>query len=276
MQTYETITLTHGKASIYKDIPNRRLRIDEINGSVNQVVRHVEEECRAGAYEKIIVKAKKVQCDSLTEQGYVREGRLSAYFNGSEAIWMSKFLTDERRNSLYWKKEDDILQAIMKKKGGAVSPEPEIKVCGESHAEQLADLYRAVFKVYPVPLHDPSYIRHSMENGTIFVCIEENGTIISAASAEVNPTFCNAELTDCATSPSHRKGGHMKHLLLRLERELVKRKIFCSYTIARSLSPGMNAAFWQLGYRYMGRLANNCIIFDKMEDMNIWEKDLSR
>ena len=49
MQTYETITLTHGKASIYKDLPNRRLRIDEINGSVDQVVRHVEEECRAGA-----------------------------------------------------------------------------------------------------------------------------------------------------------------------------------------------------------------------------------
>ncbi|MHC8522286.1 hypothetical protein ACPJHQ_14860 [Rossellomorea sp. H39__3] len=104
MQTYETITLTHGKASIYKDLPNRRMRIDEINGSVDQLIRYVEEECRSGAYEKIIVKAKKSQCGCLTEEGYVIEGRLSAYFNGSEAIWMSKFLTDERRNSSYWKR----------------------------------------------------------------------------------------------------------------------------------------------------------------------------
>ncbi len=37
----------------------------------------------------------------------------------------------------------------------------------------------------------------------------------------------------------------------------------------------MNAAFHQLGYTYTGRLANNCYIFDKLEDMNIWVKDLS-
>ena len=37
----------------------------------------------------------------------------------------------------------------------------------------------------------------------------------------------------------------------------------------------MNLAFHQLGYTYTGRLANNCYIFDKLEDMNIWVKDLS-
>ena len=66
----------------------------------------------------------------------------------------------------------------------------------------------------------------------------------------------------------------MKSLLIKLEEELQERSIFCSYTIARSLF-GMNAAFHQLGYTYTGRLANNCYIFDKLEDMNIWVKDLS-
>ncbi|MGQ0518927.1 hypothetical protein ACT453_58225, partial [Bacillus sp. D-CC] len=61
----------------------------------------------------------------------------------------------------------------------------------------------------------------------------------------------------------------------KVEEELQEKSIFCSYTIARSLSFGMNAAFHQLGYTYTGRLANNCYIFDKLEDRNIGVKDLS-
>ena len=50
----------------------------------------------------------------------------------------------------------------------------------------------------------------------------------------------NAELTNCATLPEYRKHGFMKSLLIKLEEELRERSIFCSYTIARSLSFGMN------------------------------------
>jgi beta-lysine N6-acetyltransferase len=114
-----------------------------------------------------------------------------------------------------------------------------------------------------------------MENGTIFLFVEKEKEIISAASAEINAEQVNAELTDCATLPSYRGGGLMKQLLSGLEEELAKQQIFCVYTIARSLSFGMNAAFKQLGYHYGGRLVNNCYIYDKMEDMNIWWKDLS-
>jgi beta-lysine N6-acetyltransferase len=114
-----------------------------------------------------------------------------------------------------------------------------------------------------------------MDDGTIFLYIEDNGEIISSASAEINIRYHNAELTDCATLPQHRKGGYMKHLLSGLEEQLKAEHIYCAYTIARALSYGMNAAFYQLGYDYQGRLANNCYIFDKMEDMNVWMKDLS-
>ena len=51
----------------------------------------------------------------------------------------------------------------------------------------------------------------------------------------------NAELTNCATLPEYRKHGFMKSLLIKLEEELQEKSIFCSYTIARSLSFGMNA-----------------------------------
>jgi beta-lysine N6-acetyltransferase len=114
-----------------------------------------------------------------------------------------------------------------------------------------------------------------MEEGTVFYVIETNDKIVSAASADINNKLVNAELTDCATLPEYRKHGFMKVLLMRLEQELIERGIYCSFSIARSLSYGMNACFHQLGYQYTGRMLNNCYIYDKLEDMNVWVKDLS-
>lgn len=115
-----------------------------------------------------------------------------------------------------------------------------------------------------------------MAEGTIYYGFYYDEEIVSAASAEVNSFYKNAELTDCATLQEHRKHGLMKILLEELEKELKSSGVYCVYSIARSLSFGMNAALHQLGYQYRGRLTNNCYIFDKLEDMNVWVKDLSK
>ena len=70
-------------------------------------------------------------------------------------------------------------------------------------------------------------------------------------------------MTDCATLPEHRQFGLMKHLLVKLEEELLAQVIYCVYSIARALSFGMNVVLHQLQYQYRGSLANNCYIFDK-------------
>ncbi|KAA0562604.1 putative beta-lysine N-acetyltransferase [Rossellomorea aquimaris] len=275
MQTYEYIKKPKIEAAIYKDGYNRRLRVDEFRGNPVLLWEYVKKETQSNLYEKVIVKARRDQSLFFFEKGFILEGGVNAYFNGDKAFFMSKFLTDERRNSSYWSDEDAILQSVQELGRHESEGFKPISVATEEHAGRLADLYQEVFKLYPVPLHNPDYVRESMKSGTIFVYIEEEGRIISAASADVSSTCKNAEITDCATRSSYRKGGYMKHLIRKLEWELLNRDIFCAYTIARALSVGMNAVFHQLGYRYGGRLANNCIIFDKMEDMNIWEKDLS-
>jgi hypothetical protein len=67
----------------------------------------------------------------------------------------------------------------------------------------------------------------------------------------------------------------MKILLEKLEEDLQSQGIYCAYSIARALSFGMNAVLHQLGYMYRGRLLNNCYIFNKLENMNVWVKDLA-
>lgn len=132
-----------------------------------------------------------------------------------------------------------------------------------------------MFQIYPTPLHDPEYVKKTLMEGTIYYVYFYQGKIVSAASAEVNSFYKNAELTDCATLPEHRKYGLMKIILRELEGELKRQGIFCAYSIARSLSFGMNAVLYQLGYKYRGRLMNNCYIYDKLENMNMWVKNLA-
>ena len=79
-------------------------------------------------------------------------------------------------------------------------------------------------------------------------------------------------MTDCATLPAYRNQGLMRLLMHALEDELIARNITCAYSLSRALSFGMNAVFYQMGYRYYGRLTKNCDIYDKFEDMNLWAK----
>ena len=97
----------------------------------------------------------------------------------------------------------------------------ELRKADESDADLLANLYRTVFKIYPTPMNDPSYIKKCMKNHTIFYIFTYEEKIVSAASAEINQFYHNAEMTDCATLPEHRQFGLMKHLLIKLEEELV-------------------------------------------------------
>ncbi len=109
--------------------------------------------------------------------------------------------------------------------------------------KELAKLYGAIFETYPTPMNDERYIKKVMEEGTIFSVIEYEGTIVSAASAEVNEMYHNAEITDWQQFPQHRKLLFYEGAHLRIETRIIQENIYCSYSLARSLSMGMNAVF---------------------------------
>ncbi|MFJ7753676.1 putative beta-lysine N-acetyltransferase [Peribacillus muralis] len=264
---------------LYHDHVNQRLRLDDYRGHFQAAVKRALAIAKEQNFTKVILKARQEDLSAALAQGFMLEGIMSKYFKGNDAYCMAFYLTDERRTSDFWIKEDKIIEAAcavprLKEK----QPIPEdyvLRFATGEDARELAKLYRTVFETYPTPMNDERYIEKVIEEGTVFSIIQYGGSIVSAASAEVNERYHNAELTDCATIAHHRKHGFMKVLLTALEDELIRKSIFCSYSLARSLSMGMNAVFYQLGYQYGGRLTKNCNIWDKYEDMNIWGKDLS-
>lgn len=267
------------KMKLYLDKQNRRIRVDDYLGNLLSILEKAEKIAENEKADKMIIKGRKEHFIQLLESGYRFEASIDGYFLGSDCFFFSKFLTDERKISTHWTEEDGIIKSVyhLKEPSRSIAPPKAyiLKKMAESDATGLSKLYKSVFQIYPTPLNNPDYIVKTMQEGTVYYGFINDGQVVSAASAEVNIFYKNAELTDCATLKEHRKHGLMKILLERIEQELVENGIYCAYSIARALSFGMNAVLYQLGYAYRGRLVNNVFIYDKIENMNVWVKDLA-
>jgi beta-lysine N6-acetyltransferase len=263
-------------AEVIIDLFNERIRVEDYRGSTSLLIEKVQFLTRKHHLHKTIVKARQAQFLSLLSNGYECEALIPSYFNGDDAFFMVRYEEDQRRYSEQYVKESQTLRAVQSIEKGDEAVESSlynIRKGTNADSENLSKLYKEVFSVYPTPLHDRAYVSSLLKKDYLWYVAEYKGEIVSAASADVNIMYHNAELTDCATLPSHRKAGLMKRLLLSLEQELTKSQIFCLYTIARAQSFGMNVAFHQLQYRYYGRLVNNCYIYKTLENMNVWVKN---
>lgn len=252
---------------------NERIRIDHYTGHVEEVINQILLLFSAD-FSKCIVKVKEGDLPLFRRQGFSYEGTVAKYFAGVDMHVMTRYKENWRRNSKRWMEEEKILDGVLNKVISPLPVIPSLRRASEEDSDDLATLYKTVFDVYPTPMDQPDYIRKVMKEGTIFYIVQDDNRITSAASAEVNRSFQNAEITDCATLPEFRKSGSMRHLILALENKLLEEEIYYAYSIARSLSFGMNAVFHQLGYEYGGRLTNNVKIFNDWEDMNLWSKPL--
>lgn len=260
------------------DFFNKRLRVDDYLGNVVSICKRIAEIAKANALTKVFIKSREDDWQTFLSKGCMLEGIYKGYFNGRDAYCMALYDDLERRTSDYWMEEDHILKQVLAlplKPGRPLVPEQcTLRIARTEDAERLSVLYDQIFQTYPTPMNDPSYVEKTMREGTIYYLVESPHQLISAASAEINTVYANAEMTDCATLPAYRNQGLMRLLMHALEDELIARNITCAYSLSRALSFGMNAVFFQIGYRYYGRLTKNCDIYDKFEDMNLWAKML--
>ncbi|MEH7120726.1 putative beta-lysine N-acetyltransferase [Neobacillus vireti] len=280
-QTASTIYINEPNyfCELYVDPFNKRIRVDDYRGNTKLLLAKADELIDQYQAEKLIIKGRSEDFIQFFEAGFQPEAVVDRYFLGSDAHFFSKFYTPERKRNENWITEDGMIQSIyqLNRSVNKVIPpqDYELKKADESCADELSALYKQIFQIYPTPLHRPEYVKKTMKDGTIYYVFMYQGKIVSAASAEINAFYKNAELTDCATMTEHRKYGLMKLILQEIETDLMKNGIFCAYSIARALSFGMNAALFQLGYSYRGRFMNNCYIYDKLENMNMWVKNLA-
>ncbi|MBC8208292.1 MAG: putative beta-lysine N-acetyltransferase [Desulfobulbaceae bacterium] len=231
-------------------------------------------------YSKIFVKIPAGSSGQFAGVGYVEEAAIPRFYNDSETgIFMGYYLSEARSFEINPASLDKILHLAHDKAETPIRPLNEseftLRQCQVSDVEEMAAIYGALFTTYPFPIHEPSFLLDTMQKNVDYFGIERNGKFIALSSAEIDRSAQNVEMTDFATLPEYRGNSLAVHLLRRMEKEVARKGIKTSYTIARAVSASMNITFAKLGYSYGGRLKNNTNISGKIDSMTIWYKFIS-
>lgn len=228
-------------------------------------------------YSKLFAKVPATVYRHFLARGFIEEALVPAMYRGEcSGIFMCKYLDEARAVPHDRKLIAKVLDAARRSALEIAKPSPtdDVVQLDQDDAEELAAIYREVFETYPFPIHDPEYIRQSMQNDVVFFGIRKDGKIVAAASAEMDKSWGCVEMTDFATLPEFRGMGAASTLLARMETSMQARGIHTAYTIARSASYGMNIVFAKKHYMFNGTLYNNTQIGGKLESMNVWHKKI--
>jgi len=280
----DKIEVFHGALIHYGPL-NDRIYLMKIGDAVPEnIAILLKEKAQQHCYSKIFAKIPTKTCDAFLNVGFEIEAKVPKLYLGVEdAVFLGYYLTEERRNEIRIAEFENVLSLAKRKQ---VSPEavtlPQLdsrfclRKCREKDAQAMAELYRKVFLSYPYPIHDPSYIRKTMNSHVEYFGVEVDDRLIALSSADKDTANGNAEMTDFAILPEWRGYGLAKHLLVKMEVSIQRQSIHAAYTIARATSAAMNITFARSGYQYAGRLANNANISGGIESMNVWYKSIQR
>jgi len=262
---------------------NRRITVYEFDlkneCGAAEMIRALVEKAGAHNLDKIWLKSGARWKQAFLGAGMKLEASIPGYYKGGEpALILAIYLSAGRQTPSNSRGAGQAKELISRFKTGseirALPTGITLKWGQPEHCLALARLYGRVFSTYPFPVSDPDYLKLTMDKGTCYIMAWHHEELIAAASAEVNRTHQNAEMTDFATISSWRGYGLASCLLTKMEARLESEGYRCLYTIARSSSTGMNKVFAGAGYSFSGVLINNCNIGGGFEDMNVWSKVL--
>lgn len=272
---------TLGHSAIQHGPHSNRVYLMKLNKlDLPDIIAQLDDLAIREGYTKLIALVPCSASSLFVNSGYREEASIPGYYQGkTSALFLGKYPDPDRA----YPDNADILAetlAIAKNKTknpttlGKLPPNLRLKPLGPKHAEEMSAVYRDVFPSYPFPIHNPDYLRETMETHIDYFGIFDSERLIALSSAEMDVENSNVEMTDFATLPSHRRHGFARRLLVVMEAAMLHRGIKTAYTIARAVSPGMNITFAQMAYQYSGTLINNTQISGAIESMNIWHKQI--
>jgi beta-lysine N6-acetyltransferase len=263
--------IQHGKNS------NRIYLMHLAGADVPWILEPLADLARKQGYGKIFAKVPAGLLPPFQTDGYEIEAVIPGFFKGgSNGYFLARYFDPARKQP---RDQERIRKILAECRMHTGAPRPatgyRLRRCGPADIESMAALFREVFPSYPFPIHDPAYLRRTMQTRVVYFGAWHGEELAALAAAEQETGDAHAELTDFATSPRHRRQGLASSLLFMMEQEIWRHGFQTAYTIARATSPGMNLSFAGAGYCFAGTLINNTQISGRIESMNVWYKKLT-
>jgi len=228
-------------------------------------------------YSKIVVKIPSWAAPLFQKEGYIIEAVIPGFYNGEEDAFLMSLFRDSKRQKSDAEKLTGLYNVLAGRRNDksalpALEKEYRIEQLTEDHIDGITDIYGTIFATYPFPIHSPEYIHKTMQENIIYFGVFYGDKLAGVSSAETNPEYRNAEMTDFAVLNDYRGKSLAVHLLSAMEGSMSKQNYKSLYTIARLNSTGMNITFLKNNYKFSGTLINNTNISGKIESMNVYYK----
>lgn len=242
------------------------------------LLKHMDALASKENYTKIVAKLPASQKNRFEDHGYQQEAIMPSYYQRQQdCVMMCKYFSEDRAKRENAAELEKIIHSVQEKAGEPPTALPELwylRRLTEDDVPALAQVYQTVFKSYPFPIFNEDYLLETMNDNIQYYGVFTPNGLAAVASSETDPAHLNSEMTDFAVLPEYRGHQLALHLLLELEQQMKEQGYRLLYTIARSLSYGMNSTFAKAGYHFGGTLFNNTQISGSIESMNIWHKEL--
>jgi beta-lysine N6-acetyltransferase len=275
----EGIMIRTFKSIITHDKGNDRVYLMKLHeNDFPEIISHIDELARENGYTKIFAKIPTDLAPLFITSGYITEAYIPYFFKGSKDVFfMCKYLSEERNvieADAMWSFQEVLVQSFHSVSVNLVK-DYQIRSLDGNNISSMVHVFSQVFKTYPFPVFEPSFLQKSMHTGgTRYFGIFHQSKLIAVSSAECDIADKNAELTDFAVLPEHRGRNLAAHMLGFMEDLLKKDGFSTLYTICRLKSIPVNKTFCNSGYKYSGTLVRNTQISGEIESMNVWYKNL--
>ena len=246
----------------------------------DMIIPAMEEMAKTYHYSKLFAKVPNSAKDRFCAAGYQVEAHIPGMYGGADDGWfLARFPEPARADpGDAAPLTDDVLKCAGLPsvcENASMASGFVIQEAQTEDADALAELYANVFESYPFPIHDPDWLRKTMDDGIRYFAVWKDGQVVAASSAEMDIPGKNAEMSDFATHPEYRGEGLCPALLAAMEGTMRRSGILTVYTIARAAFYPINITFARAGYQFGGTLINNTHICGAFESMNVWYKSLT-
>ncbi len=265
--------------SVFQHGPlNNRIYLQEYGGeSADIILGRFDELVREKGYTKIFLKVPSSSERNFTDRGFIREAVIPPHGEHDGKSFLAKYPSASRRSvpAEELSRISDVLKSSENTDAASRRVFPErsvIHVMTKHDAAEMAEIYRAVFDSYPFPIFEPEYLQKTMDENIIYFGLRKGTKLVGISSAEISMKDGSVEMTDFAVLPEFRGEKIAVFLLEAMEKKMADAGMKMFYTIARSVSYGMNKTFAASGYKFGGTLFNNTNISGRIESMNIWFK----
>ncbi|MFA5784119.1 MAG: putative beta-lysine N-acetyltransferase [Phycisphaerae bacterium] len=276
----DKIEIFHNALIQHGPLSNRIYLMKLNDADAKKLADEMENLANSNGYTKIFAKVPVHQADIFIGSGYQSEAVVPGFYKGrQDALFLARYFDPDRQKETASEDIEKIIDLARNKgqlgiKAVQLPAGAVLRQCNPDDAAAMSGLYSRVFPSYPFPIDNPDYIARTMREHIVYFGIEIEGKLVSLSSCEMDTDAQNVEMTDFATLPEFRGSSFAGLLLGYMENQMRLSKMLTAYTIARSVSHGINITFARAGYTYGGRLINNTNISGKIESMNVWYKSL--